>query len=230
MAQFHSSTTLVPTVSPNPFALLKCSKTQPVQLSSRRTILWGAVILPNSRSIQPQHQRAAAMPGKLIDAHVHVWASVEDARSGKYPYYVSSQRSSAQHEDFHFTVGWHSATLAEQACVCCCGAVDLHKMRLYRTDWKSKSLSCAIYALWLRVPCPLILYVCIPACPVRLLLHLAQGQMLGSSTAVDEPPMPGHADVLLQGMQVCVLRGSAGGCGGVWRAPGGYMWVDSAVR
>lgn len=30
--------------------------------------------------------------------------------------------------------------------------------------------------------------------------------MLGSSTAtVDEPPMPGHAEVLLQAMQVCVV-------------------------
>ena len=28
------------------------------------------------------------MPWKLIDAHVHVWAPVEDARAGKYPYYV----------------------------------------------------------------------------------------------------------------------------------------------
>lgn len=102
MALFHSSKA---SASPSPFTSPKCSKTQPVQLSSRRTILWGAVILPNSRSIQPQHHRAAAMPGKLIDAHVHVWASVEDARSGKYPYYVSSQRSSGQHDGFHVEVG-----------------------------------------------------------------------------------------------------------------------------
>jgi hypothetical protein len=40
--------------------------------------------------------------------------------------------------------------------------------------------------------------------PVAGMLRLLQGQMLGSSsTSVDEPPMPGHAEVLLEAMQVC---------------------------
>ena len=32
--------------------------------------------------------------------------------------------------------------------------------------------------------------------------NLLQGQMLGSNAAADEPPTPGHAEVLLQAMQV----------------------------
>lgn len=68
--------------------------------SSRRTLLLGSCILANSSSnsmqvptqSQPRMsivQAASVMPNTLIDAHVHVWASVDDARSGKYPYYVS---------------------------------------------------------------------------------------------------------------------------------------------
>lgn len=34
-------------------------------------------------------------------------------------------------------------------------------------------------------------------------MHLPmQGQMLGSTNTKDEPPMPGHAEVLLEAMQV----------------------------
>lgn len=62
------------------------------------------------------------MPARLIDAHVHVWSAVEDARTGKFPYY---------------------------------------------------------------------------------------GQMLGSATAaVDEPPMPGHAELLQQAMQEAGVSGA----------------------
>lgn len=66
--------------------------------SSRRTVLWRSLILSNSSSILSQQQQqqprraniqAAAMPNKLVDAHVHVWAPVQDARSGKYPFFVS---------------------------------------------------------------------------------------------------------------------------------------------
>lgn len=74
------------------------NQTAPI-FCSRRTFLLGSVgTIPCSSSSRIHtHQRApkariqtAAMPSKpLIDAHVHVWASVEDARSGKYPYHVS---------------------------------------------------------------------------------------------------------------------------------------------
>jgi hypothetical protein len=68
--------------------------------STRRTLLLGSCILANSSSnsiqipTQSQSrvsivQAASDMANMLMDAHVHVWASVEVARSGKYPYYVS---------------------------------------------------------------------------------------------------------------------------------------------
>jgi hypothetical protein len=75
-----------------------CSSQALIDSSSRRTVLWGSLILSNnSSSFLSQQQRqpqraslqAAAMHSKRIDAHVHVWASVQDARSGKYPYFVS---------------------------------------------------------------------------------------------------------------------------------------------
>lgn len=55
------------------------------------------------------------------------------------------------------------------------------------------------YAVYLRslTPC-----LTLPG-PPTLVSARPQGQMLGSSTAkVDEPPMPGHAELLLQAMQV----------------------------
>jgi hypothetical protein len=74
-----------------------CTNESPLQASTtRRIVLSGLGVLGSSTHPLQRKQRgsttqavAAAMPAKLIDAHVHVWAAVEDARSGKYPYYVS---------------------------------------------------------------------------------------------------------------------------------------------
>lgn len=46
--------------------------------------------------------------------------------------------------------------------------------------------------------------VCERMCIQVPALHMPlQGQMLGSNTAADEPPMPGDVEVLLEAMQVC---------------------------
>lgn len=68
-----------------------CDKESSVQATTRRIVLSGLVLGSSTHPLKRRAttQAAAAMPGKLIDAHVHVWAGVEDARSGKFPYYVS---------------------------------------------------------------------------------------------------------------------------------------------
>jgi hypothetical protein len=66
--------------------------------ASRRSVLLAAPLLADLNSSSTRRTgatvataaAAASMPQhRLIDAHVHVWASAEDARSGRFPYYVS---------------------------------------------------------------------------------------------------------------------------------------------
>lgn len=76
----------------NTIPLTSCIKESPVQATTRRIVLSSLVLgsSTHQRTQRATTQAAAAMPGKLIDAHVHVWAAVDDARSGKFPYYVSA--------------------------------------------------------------------------------------------------------------------------------------------
>jgi hypothetical protein len=97
-AQLLPATTIVPAASPRP-SHHDCRTSTLLQATSRRAALLAPALLqaplPSYTSVarRPRSQQAAAaaaaMPARLIDAHVHVWASAEDARAGRYPYYVS---------------------------------------------------------------------------------------------------------------------------------------------
>lgn len=65
------------------------------QPTTRRSFVLSSLILANSSGQLWASTQPAAMASQLLDAHVHVWAPVEDARSGKFPYYVSDHRQSS---------------------------------------------------------------------------------------------------------------------------------------
>lgn len=85
-----------------PLVAVHCSGTQARQISTckdfyqarltvtKRSLLLSPIILASRIKPLRASRQVAAMPGRLLDAHVHVWAPAEDARLGKFPYYVSS--------------------------------------------------------------------------------------------------------------------------------------------
>ena len=57
---------------------------------SRRSCVAFLASAKSTLTLQRRAEATQAMSVKRLDAHLHVWASKEDAQSGKYPFAVSS--------------------------------------------------------------------------------------------------------------------------------------------